>query len=77
METKEIKQYLEKELPDFTYISGDSTPHEENWNSIRVIRDGKEIVLDVSKVDNKRGLKNLKAYIESLWSKADAEANQS
>ena len=69
MTTKEIKQYLEQELPDFKYISGEDTPHEENWNSIRVIRDGKEIILDVSKVDTKRGLKNLKAYIESLWNR--------
>lgn len=69
MKTSEVKQYLEKELPDFKYISGEDTPHEENWNSIRVIRDGKELVIDVSKVDNKRGLRNLKAYIESLWSR--------
>ena len=69
MNVKEVKQYLEQELPDFTYISGDETPHEENWNSIRVIRDSKELVIDVSKVDNKRGLKNLKAYVESLWSR--------
>ena len=71
MNTSEIKQYLEQELPDFTYISGEDTPHEENWNSIRVIRDDKEIILDVSKVDNKRGLENLKAYIESLWNHVD------
>ncbi len=71
MTTKEITEYLRTELPDFTYIPGDETPHEENWNSIRVIRDEKEIILDVSKVDNKRGLKNLKAYIESLWENAN------
>lgn len=67
MTVKEITTYLRKELPDFTYIPGDETPHEENWNSIRVVREGQEIVLDVSKVDNEKAMENLKVYIKSLW----------
>lgn len=67
MSLDNIKQYLEAELPDFTYISGRDTPHEENWNSIRVIRDGHEIVLDVSKVASKKDLKQLKSFIELKW----------
>lgn len=74
MTTKEIKAYLEEVLPDFKYISGEDTPHEENWNSIRVIRDGKDLTIDVSKVDSKRGLKNLKAYIQSLWDRDNGKA---
>jgi hypothetical protein len=69
MEVKDVIAYLQKELPEFQYISGEDTPHEENWSSIRVVRDGKEIVLDVSKVDNKKAMENLKVYIKSLWDK--------
>jgi len=67
MNTEQIKQYLEKELPDFTYISGKDTPHEENWNSIRIVRDGNELVLDVSKVATEKDLKQLKSFIELKW----------
>jgi hypothetical protein len=67
MDLSEIKAYLEKELLEFTYISGRDTPHEENWNSIRVIRDGHEIVLDVSKVATEKDLKQLKSFIELKW----------
>lgn len=71
MKSSDIKEYLEKELPEFQYIAGDTTPYEENWNSIRIMRDGKELVLDVSKVDNKKGLVNLKAYVSDLWKRAN------
>lgn len=70
MKTEEVKEYLEKELPEFIYICGTETPHEQNWNSIRVMRDGKELVLDVSKVDNKKALESLKVYIADLWKKS-------
>lgn len=64
---QEIKDYLEKELPEFTYILGTDTPHEENWQSIRIVRDGNELVLDVSKVTNKKEAKKLKSFIELKW----------
>jgi hypothetical protein len=67
MQVNEIKTYLEKELPDFKFIAGTETPHEENWNSIRIVRDGKELVLDVSKVENKKHAKKLKEFIELKW----------
>jgi len=67
MDTKKVKEYLEKELPDFTYISGTDTKHEENWNSIIITRDDKELILDISKVDNDDALEKLKAYITDLW----------
>lgn len=69
MELTQIKTYLDKELPDFEFVLGTETPHEANWNSILVSREGQTMPLDVSKVDNKRALTNLKAFIESQWNK--------
>jgi folate-binding Fe-S cluster repair protein YgfZ len=65
--TTDIKAYLEKELPDFTYIAGTDTKHEQNWNSIIITREGKELILDVSKVDTEDALEKLKAYVSDLW----------
>jgi len=69
MQVNEIKTYLEKELPGFKFIAGADTTHEENWNSIRIVRDGKELVLDISKVETKKHLKQLKAFIQAQWSR--------
>lgn len=68
----EVKDYLEKELPDFTYLLGTDTPHEENWNSIQVTRDNHELAVDVSKVKNTKHLKDLKAMIEAMWERVEA-----
>lgn len=72
MKIEKVVEYLETELPEFTYTLGKDTPHEENWNSILINRDGNQLILDVSKVENKRGLENLKAYIKSLWDKVES-----
>jgi hypothetical protein len=64
MNTEEVKQYLEKELPEFTYITSEL---EANENKIWIERDGQKLVLDVSKVGNKKEAKKLKSFIELKW----------
>lgn len=70
MTTNKIAKILQKDLPDFTIISGADTPHEENWNSIRIVRDGQELVLDVCKVDNEDALEKLEAYVIDMWKRS-------
>jgi len=72
MDVQKITEYLRKELPDFKFIPGTETPHEENWNSIMIVRDDKELTLDVSKVENDEGLENLRVYIDDLWKRSQA-----
>lgn len=67
MKLTEIHEWLTQNMPDFEFIPGTDTPHEENWNSILIKRDGQQLILDVSKVDNKKALKKLKEYIEAKW----------
>lgn len=70
MTTNKIAKILQKDLPDFTIISGADTPHEENWSSIRVVRDGQDLTLDVSKVDNQDAVDKLEAYITDMWKRS-------
>ena len=68
MEVNKIKEWLEKELPEFSFTTGEEANQpEENHNSIRIERDKQELILDVSKVDNDKALENLKVYIKDLW----------
>ena len=68
MEVNKIKEWLEKELPEFSFTTGEEANQpEESHNSIRIERDKQELILDVSKVDNDKALENLKVYIEDLW----------
>lgn len=76
MDLKEVKTYLEKHLPEFSFISGKDTPHEQNWNSILVEREGQQIAIDVSKVETKKHLKNLKAYIQGQWEQYEKIKNK-
>jgi len=67
VELKDIKAYLDKELPDFEFVLGTDTPHEANWNSILVSRGRHHMALDVTKIDTKRACKKLKEFIEIQW----------
>ena len=64
MNTEAVKQYLETELPEFTYKTSEL---EANENKIWIERDGQKLVLDVSKVSNKKEAKKLKSFIELKW----------
>lgn len=71
MTTHEIKTYLEKELPEFTYKTDDSvdllTNTKLNENKLWVEREGHYVVFDVSKVTGKKEAKKLKSFIELKW----------
>lgn len=68
MTTNEIKQYLKKKLPDFEFKTSDL---EANENKLWIERDGQHMVLEVSKVENKKGAKKLKEFIEIKWKELD------
>ena len=70
MNTEEVKQYLETELPEFTYKTSDL---EANENKIWVERDGQHLVLDISKVATEKDLKQLKSFIELKWRSVKVE----
>lgn len=61
---QELKQYLEKKLPNFTFKTN---PHEGQEHKLWIERDGQHMVLDVEKVDTKAGAKKLKQFIELKW----------
>lgn len=64
MNTDELKQYLEKKLPNFTFKTN---PYEGQEHKLWIERDGQHMVLDVEKVDTKAGAKKLKEFIELKW----------
>ena len=64
MDVNEVRQYLEKELPKFTYKLSDNP---QNATKIWIERDGQKLVLDVRKVDGPKAAKQLKEYIAGLW----------
>lgn len=64
MNTNEVKQYLEKELPNFEYKTN---PNEGNEHKLWIERDGQHIILDVQKVVDEKGAKKLKEFIELKW----------
>lgn len=64
MTTQEVKDYLEKELPQFIYKTSDDFMNE---NKIWVERNGQYMVFDVSKVTGKKEAKSLKSFIELKW----------
>ncbi len=51
MTTQEVKAYLEKNLPEFTYITSE---HEANQDKIWIEREGQHMVFDVSKVETEK-----------------------
>lgn len=64
MTTQELKQYLEKKLPNFTFKTN---PNEGQEHKLWIEREGQHMVLDVEKVDTKAGAKKLKEFIELKW----------
>lgn len=75
MNLLELKQYLEKKLPSFTFYTDEETKAKydgkmvvkPNENGLFVTRDGQALYLDVEKVDTKAGAKKLKEFIELKW----------
>lgn len=68
MELNQIITKLQKDLPDFKYEAGNRS---ENANSVRIERDGQEIYLNLSKVQDEKDYKQLKDYIEGLWKQVE------
>lgn len=68
MNLKDIKQYLEERLPDFKFLTN---PNPGNENKLWIERDGQHIILEISKVENKKGAKKLKEFIETKWSQTE------
>lgn len=64
MDVNEVKEYLEKELPKFTYKISDLPA---NKNKIWIERSGQHIVIDVRKIDSDKAAKQLRDYIKGLW----------
>ena len=64
MTTEDVKQYLQKEIPDFEYKTSDLP---ENMNKIWIEREGQKLVIDVQKVETEKDAKQLRNYIEGLW----------
>ena len=64
MNTQDVKQYLEKKLPAFTFRLNKNEGQE---HKLWIERDGQHIILDVQKVDTKAGAKKLKEFIELKW----------
>lgn len=74
MNVYEIKAWLIDNLPEFEFTTGEEAKQpESNWNSIQVFRDGQELIIDVSKVDNEARLNKLKDYIQGMWSQVEAK----
>jgi hypothetical protein len=68
MTTKDIKDYLVKELPDFQFFTGEEADQPpENHQSIQLLRNAHQLILDVSKVTGKKKLNRLKDFIEMQW----------
>lgn len=64
MDLQEIKSYLEEKLPKFTFITNNNKGNEK---SIWIERDGQHMIIDISRIQTKKQLKDFKDYIKGQW----------
>lgn len=68
MPIDKIKKKLEKQLPKFTFTTGEEAGQpESNWHSISAQRDGLALAIDVSRVTHSGDVKALAKYISKQW----------
>ncbi len=68
MDFDQVKDYLQKKLPEFTFTSGkEAGQHEDLFSAIRVTRDGKYLDIDVRKVKQESDASTLVDYIKGKW----------
>ena len=68
MPMEKIKKKLSKQLPKFTFVTGEEAGQpKENWNSIGARRDGQELAVDCGRIVNSADVKALATYISKQW----------